>query len=114
DSQLYVVHVTCKEAVEQIAEARKKGLRVWGETCPQYLVLDQSYMEKPDFEGGKYVWSPPLRDKSNQENLWNALKRGELQTIGSDHCALDIYGQKELGKRELRKISNGGQCVEVG
>lgn len=66
DSQLYVVHVTCKEAVEQIAEARSKGFSVFGETCPQYLVLDQTYLEKHDFEGAKYVWSPPLRDKSNR------------------------------------------------
>lgn len=112
DSQLYVVHVTCKEAVEQIADARSKGFRVWGETCPQYLVLDQSYMEKPDFEGAKYVWSPPLRDKSNQEVLWNALKTGQLQTIGSDHCSFDFYGQKDLGKGDFTKIPNGGPFVE--
>ncbi|MDM8100229.1 dihydropyrimidinase [Oceanobacillus oncorhynchi] len=112
DSQLYVVHVTCKEAVEQIAEARSKGFSVYGETCPQYLVLDQTYLEKPDFEGAKYVWSPPLRDKSNQEVLWNALKSGELQTIGSDHCAFDFDGQKDLGKGDFTKIPNGGPFVE--
>ncbi|WP_339182876.1 dihydropyrimidinase [Oceanobacillus sp. FSL W7-1293] len=112
DSQLYVVHVTCKEAVEQIAEARSKGFSVFGETCPQYLVLDQTYLEKPDFEGAKYVWSPPLRDKSNQEVLWNALKSGELQTIGSDHCAFDFDGQKDLGKGDFTKIPNGGPFVE--
>src|SRR5690625_7680328 len=81
ESQLYVVHVTCEEAVEQIADARSKGFRVYGETCPQYLVLDQSYLEKPDFEGAKYVWSRPLRDQYNQEDLWNALESGQLQTI---------------------------------
>lgn len=112
DSQLYVVHVTCKEAVEQIAEARSKGFSVYGETCPQYLVLDQTYLEKPDFESAKYVWSPPLRDKSNQEVLWNALKSGELQTIGSDHCAFDFDGQKDLGKGDFTKIPNGGPFVE--
>lgn len=112
NSQLYVVHVTCKEAVEQIAEARSKGFSVYGETCPQYLVLDQTYLEKANFEGAKYVWSPPLRDKSNQEVLWNALKSGELQTIGSDHCSFDFDGQKSLGKDDFTKIPNGGPFVE--
>ncbi|RWR12874.1 dihydropyrimidinase [Siminovitchia fortis] len=112
DSQLYVVHVTCKEAVEQIAEARSRGYRVFGETCPQYLVLDQTYLEKPEFEGAKYVWSPPLRDRSNQEILWNALKSGELQTVGSDHCSFNFRGQKELGKNDFSKIPNGGPFVE--
>ncbi|MBP2077131.1 dihydropyrimidinase [Oceanobacillus polygoni] len=112
NSQLYVVHVTCKEAVEQIAEARSKGFSVYGETCPQYLVLDQTYLEKPNFEGAKYVWSPPLRDKSNHEVLWNALKSGELQTIGSDHCSFDFDGQKDLGKGDFTKIPNGGPFVE--
>lgn len=112
DSQLYVVHVTCKEAIDQIAEARSKGYRIFGETCPQYLVLDQTYLERPNFEGGKYVWSPPLRDRSNQELLWNALKCGELQTIGSDHCSFNFKGQKELGKEDFSKIPNGGPFVE--
>ncbi|WP_017797989.1 dihydropyrimidinase [Oceanobacillus kimchii] len=112
DAQLYVVHVTCKEAVDQIADARSKGFRVFGETCPQYLVLDQSYMEKENFEGAKYVWSPPLRDKSNQDVLWNALKSGQLQTIGSDHCSFDFIGQKDLGKDDFTKIPNGGPFVE--
>ena len=66
-SQLYVVHVTCEEAVQQIAEARNQGVDIWGETCPQYLMLDQTYLEKPNFEGAKYVWSPPLRPKHHQE-----------------------------------------------
>ncbi|MBM7600664.1 dihydropyrimidinase [Virgibacillus halotolerans] len=112
DSQLYVVHVTCQEAVEQIAEARNKGFRVYGETCPQYLVLDQTYLERPGFEGAKFVWSPPLRHSSNQEILWNALKSGQLQTIGSDHCSFNFKGQKELGKDDFSKIPNGGPFVE--
>lgn len=112
DSQLYVVHVTCDEAVQKISEARKKGIDVWGETCPQYLVLDQSYMEKPNFEGAKYVWSPPLREKWNQEKLWNALRNGELQTVGSDQCSFNFKGQKELGLNDFSKIPNGGPHVE--
>lgn len=112
NSQLYVVHVSCAEAAKKIAEARKKGYDVWGETCPQYLVLDQSYMEKPNFEGAKYVWSPPLREKWNQDELWNALKNGELQTLGSDQCSFDFNGQKDLGKGDFSKIPNGGPIIE--
>ncbi|SFJ66826.1 dihydropyrimidinase [Halobacillus dabanensis] len=112
NSQLYVVHVTCEEAVEAIAKARKKGYNVMGETCPQYLVLDQSYMEKPNFEGAKYVWSPPLREKYHQEVLWKALKTGDLQTLGSDQCSFDFKGQKDLGKGDFTKIPNGGPIIE--
>lgn len=112
DSQLYVVHVTCAEAVEKIAEARNKGFNVYGETCPQYLVLDQSELEKPDFEGAKYVWSPPLREKKHQQALWNALRSGQLQTLGSDQCSFDFNGQKDLGKGDFTKIPNGGPFIE--
>lgn len=112
DSQLYVVHVTCAEAAWKIAEARKKGLRVYGETCPQYLVLDQTYMEKPDFEGAKYVWSPPLREAWNQDVLWAALRSGSLQTIGSDQCSFDFKGQKDMGISDFSKIPNGGPMIE--
>ncbi|MDT8860908.1 dihydropyrimidinase [Alkalihalobacillus sp. MEB130] len=112
DSQLYVVHVSCREAVEKITEARQKGIQVYGETCPQYLVLDETYLEKPDFEGAKYVWSPPLREKSHQDALWNALKTGQLQTLGSDQCSFDFNGQKDLGKGDFTKIPNGGPIIE--
>lgn len=112
NSQLYVVHVTCEEAVQQIAEARSKGIDVWGETCPQYLMLDQSYLEKPNFEGAKYVWSPPLRPKEHQEALWKALQNGQLQTLGSDQCSFNFKGQKELGLGDFSKIPNGGPCIE--
>ncbi len=112
DSQLYVVHVTCADAALKIAEGRKKGLRIYGETCPQYLVLDQTDLEKPDFEGAKYVWSPPLREKWNQEVLWDGLWSGSLQTIGSDQCSFDFNGQKELGRGDFSKIPNGGPIIE--
>ncbi|MBP2239838.1 dihydropyrimidinase [Cytobacillus eiseniae] len=112
NSQLYVVHVSCADAARKIAEARENGVDVWGETCPQYLVLDQSYLEKPNFEGAKYVWSPPLREKWNQDVLWNALKTGQLQTVGSDQCSFDFKGQKDLGKDDFSKIPNGGPIIE--
>ncbi|MBO8177738.1 MAG: dihydropyrimidinase [Bacillus sp. (in: Bacteria)] len=111
-SQLYVVHVSCAEAVEKITQARNRGFDVWGETCPQYLVLDRSYLEKPNFEGAKYVWSPPLREKWHQDVLWNALKNGQLQTLGSDQCSFDFKGQKELGRGDFTKIPNGGPFIE--
>ncbi|WP_127529332.1 dihydropyrimidinase [Paenibacillus kobensis] len=112
DSQLYVVHVTCAEAVEKIAEARRRGLRVYGETCPQYLTLDVSYLERPNFEGAKYVWSPPLREKRHQAVLWDALWNGSLQAVGSDQCSFDFKGQKELGLGDFSKIPNGGPTIE--
>lgn len=112
NSHLYVVHVSCQDAVEKITEARNKGVDVWGETCPQYLVLDQSDLEKPNFEGAKYVWSPPLREKHHQDVLWNALKTGQLQTIGSDQCSFDFKGQKDLGRDDFTKIPNGGPIIE--
>lgn len=111
-ARLYVVHVTCAEAVQQIAEARNQGIDVWGETCPQYLVLDQSYLAQPGFEGAKYVWSPPLREAFHQEVLWNALKSGQLQTVGSDHCSFNFNGQKDLGLGDFSKIPNGGPVIE--
>ncbi|MGM9985950.1 MAG: dihydropyrimidinase [Bacillaceae bacterium] len=112
DSRLYVVHVTCAEAVEHIVKARNRGIQVWGETCPQYITLDVSYLEKPNFEGAKYVWSPPLREASHQQALWEALASGGLQTIGSDQCSFDFVGQKELGRNDFSKIPNGGPMIE--
>lgn len=112
DSRLYVVHVTCADAAAKIAEARNRGLNIYGETCQQYLVLDQSYLAKPDFEGAKYVWSPPLREKWNQDALWHALKSGQLQTVGSDQCSFNFKGQKELGRGDFSKIPNGGPTIE--
>lgn len=111
-SQLYVVHVTCADAVRRIAEAREKGWDVYGETCPQYLTLDITALEKPDFEGAKYVWSPPLREAWNQDVLWHGLKSGILQTVGSDHCPFNFAGQKELGRGDFTKIPNGGPIIE--
>ncbi|WP_421663332.1 dihydropyrimidinase [Lysinibacillus telephonicus] len=109
---LYVVHVTCKEAVDEIIKAREKGYNVYGETCPPYLTLDQTLLAKPGFEGAKYVWSPPLRPKSHQEPLWNALKAKQLQTIGSDQCSFNFNGKKQLGLNDFSKIPNGGPFIE--
>ncbi|HEY5058114.1 MAG TPA: dihydropyrimidinase [Gaiellaceae bacterium] len=109
---LYVVHVTCKEAVEPIALAREKGWDVWGETCTQYFFNSLDDIAKPNFEGAKYVYSPPVRDKSNHDVLWNAVRTDALSVISTDHCAFLFDGQKTLGKDDFSKIPNGGPGLE--
>ncbi len=109
---LYVVHVTCREAVEPIAAAREKGWDVWGETCTQYFFNSLDDIAKPNFEGAKYVYSPPVRDKSNHDVLWNAVRTDALSAISTDHCAFLFDGQKTLGKDDFSKIPNGGPGLE--
>ena len=111
-SPLYVVHVSCAEAVEPIAIAREKDWDVWGETCTQYLFVDYSFLERPDFEGGKYVYTPPPRPKANQEVLWAAVKNDVLSAISTDHCSFNWDGQKTLGRDDFSKIPNGGPGIE--
>jgi dihydropyrimidinase len=111
-SPLYVVHVTCQEAVEPIALAREKGWDVWGETCTQYFFNSLDDIAKPNFEGAKYVYSPPVRDKSNWDVLWNAVRTDALSVISTDHCAFLWDGQKTLGKDDFSKIPNGGPGLE--
>jgi dihydropyrimidinase len=111
-SPLYVVHVSCAEAVEPIQLAREKGWDVWGETCTQYFFIDYTFLERPDFEGGKYVYTPPPRDKANQEVLWNAVRTDTLSAISTDHCAFLWDGQKTIGKDDFSKIPNGGPGLE--
>jgi dihydropyrimidinase len=109
---LYVVHVTCREAVEPIARARELGWDVWGETCTQYFFNSLDDIAKPGFEGAKYVYSPPVRDKSNHDVLWNAVRTDALSAISTDHCAFLWDGQKTLGKDDFSKIPNGGPGLE--
>src|SRR3989440_1503117 len=111
-SPLYVVHVSCQESVEPIALAREKGWDVWGETCTQYLFVDYTFLERPNFEGAKYVYTPPPRDKANQEVLWNAVRTDVLSAISTDHCAFLWDGQKTLGRDDFSKIPNGGPGLE--
>ena len=109
---LYVVHVSCKESVEPIMLAREKGWDVWGETCTQYFFVDTTFLERPDFEGAKYVYTPPPREKANQDVLWNAVRTDVLSAISTDHCAFLWDGQKSLGKDDFSKIPNGGPGLE--
>lgn len=112
DVPIYVVHVSCSEAVEAINNARSRGQTVFGETCPQYLLLDDSVYQKPDFAGAAYVMSPPIRPKGHADVLWGALKSGQLQTVATDHCPFHLKGQKEMGKDDFRMIPNGGPGIE--
>ncbi len=109
---LYVVHVTCREAVEPIARARDAGWNVWGETCTQYFFNSLDDIAKPNFEGAKYVYSPPVRDKSNWDVLWNAVRTDALSVISTDHCAFLWDGQKTMGRDDFSKIPNGGPGLE--
>jgi dihydropyrimidinase len=109
---LYVVHVTCREAVEPIARAREAGWDVWGETCTQYFFNSLDDIAKPNFEGAKYVYSPPVREKSNWDVLWNAVRTDALSAISTDHCAFLWDGQKTLGQGDFSKIPNGGPGLE--
>jgi dihydropyrimidinase len=109
---LYVVHVSCKESVEPIALARDKGWNVWGETCTQYFFVDYTFLERPNFEGAKFVYTPPPRDKANQDVLWDAVRTNVLSAISTDHCAFRWDGQKTLGRDDFSKIPNGGPGLE--
>src|SRR5215218_5609542 len=109
---LYVVHVSCLESVEPIALAREKGWNVFGETCTQYLFVDETFLERPDFEGAKFVYTPPPRAKANQDVLWKAVRTDVLSAISTDHCAFLWDGQKSLGRDDFSKIPNGGPGIE--
>ena len=112
NSPVYIVHLSCYDALKEVQAARDLGLPAFAETCPQYLLLDYSLYEKPDFEGAKYVMTPPLRDKENQELLWRGLRGDDLQVISTDHCPFCFKEQKELGRGDFSKIPNGGPGVE--
>jgi len=112
NSPVYIVHLSCNEALKEVQAARDLGLPAYAETCPQYLFLDDTYYEQEDFEGAKYVMTPPLRDKANQEQLWKGLRGNDLQVISTDHCPFCFKEQKELGRDDFSKIPNGGPGVE--
>ena len=109
---VYIVHLSCREALEEAIRARLRGVQVWVETLIQYLLLDKSHAELPGFEGAKYVMSPPLRDKKNQEVLWNGLKQGLVNTVGTDHAPFDFSAQKPMGRDDFTKIPNGIPALE--
>ena len=109
---VYIVHLSCKEALDQAIAARQRGVRVGVETLIQYLTLDKSYAEKPNFEGAKFVMSPPLRDARNQSVLWNGLRDGLVNTVATDHAPFDFEKQKSMGKADFTMIPNGIPSLE--
>jgi dihydropyrimidinase len=112
DAHVYVVHLSCEEALREAIRGAERGVRVWVETLIQYLLLDRTDAEKPNFEGAKAVMSPPLRDKRNQEALWNGLRQGMIATLATDHAPFDFATQKILGLDDFIKIPNGIPSLE--
>ena len=111
-SPLYVVHLSAAEALEAITNARDTGQNVFAETCPQYLYLSLDDLARPDFEGAKYVASPPLRPREHQGSLWRGLRTNDLSVVSTDHCPFCFAEQKELGRGDFSKIPNGIPGVE--
>lgn len=112
EAPIYIVHLSCNDALEKVREGRDRGLPVYAETCPQYLYLSIENFDAPGFEGAKYVFTPPLREKWHQEKLWNGLKCDHLQVVSTDHCPFCFKEQKELGRDDFTKIPNGGPGIE--
>lgn len=109
---IYIVHLSTEEGLEEVRRAAERGVDICVETCPQYLLLDDSCYAKPDFEGAKYVMSPPLRKKSDIKALREAAMKGEIISIATDHCSFDFEGQKKKGISDFRDIPNGSAGIE--
>jgi dihydropyrimidinase len=112
DAHVYIVHLSCDEALREAAAAKYRGVKVWVETLIQYLLIDKTYAERPNFEGAKFVMSPPLRDARNQDILWNGLRSGLISTLATDHAPFDFASQKVMGKSDFTKIPNGIPSLE--
>ena len=115
---VYIVHLSSEDALNQVREARDRGLPAFAETCPQYLLLSlednmlNDDMTDKGWEGAKYVFTPPLREKRNQAKLWDGLRKDNLQVVSTDHCPFCFEDQKALGKDDFTKIPNGGPGIE--
>jgi dihydropyrimidinase len=109
---VYIVHLSSELALDQVREARDRGVPAFAETCPQYLLLSIEELERPNFQGAKYVFTPPLREKHNLPKLWDGLKHDHLQVVSTDHCPFCFEDQKVLGKDDFTKIPNGGPGIE--
>jgi dihydropyrimidinase len=110
---LYIAHLTCQETLEAVHAARLRGQKIYAETCPQYLLLSQDDYERPGFEAAKFVLSPPLRDRANWEVLWQALAKGQLQAVATDHCPWYYETHKVRGRDSFAKIPNGAPGIET-
>jgi len=113
-SRIYIVHLSSKEGLWIVKRARDNGVNVYAETCPQYLLLDEERYKEPNWNGAKYVMSPPLRTKASNEALWEGLRGGDLQVVATDHCPFDFNGKKDMfGKDDYKKIPNGAPGIET-
>lgn len=112
DASVYIVHLSNEHALKEAIKAKLGGTKVWVETLIQYLLLDKTHAELPNFEGSKFVMSPPLRDKRNQAVLWDGLESGLIATLATDHAPFDFKGQKEMGRGDFTKIPNGIPSLE--
>ncbi len=113
-SRIYIVHLSSKEGLSKVKEARDRGIDVYAETCPQYLLLDEERYKEPNFQGAKYVMSPPLRSRESNDALWMGLNSGDLQVVATDHCPFDFQGKKDMfGKDDYKKIPNGAPGIET-
>jgi dihydropyrimidinase len=110
-AHVYIVHTSCEESLREATRGAQRGVNVWVETLIQYLLLDRTDAEKPNFEGAKNVMSPPLRDKKNQDVMWNGLRQGFVATLATDHAPFD-FTQKIMGKGDFTKIPNGIPSLE--
>lgn len=108
----YIVHLSSRDALNAVRDARDRGLPAYAETCPQYLYLSQDDMARPGFEGAKFVCSPPLRPKEHQDDLWSGLRQDVIQIVSTDHAPFNFNGQKDLGRDDFSKIPNGLPSVE--
>ncbi len=111
-AHVYVVHLSCGEALRAAMRAKYAGVHAYVEALIQHLTLDKTYAELPDFEGAKYVMSTPLRHKANQDILWNGLRQRFIHTVASDHAPFDFKGQKDRGRDDFTRIPNGLPCLE--
>jgi dihydropyrimidinase len=109
---VYIVHLSSEDALNQVREARDRGVPAFAETCPQYLLLSIEELERPGFEGAKYVFTPPLRPRKHLPKLWDGLKHDHLQVVSTDHCPFCFKDQKAMGKDDFTKIPNGGPGIE--
>ena len=112
-SPVYIVHLSAERALTEVVEARDRGLPAFAETCPQYLFCSDEDLDRPGFEGAKFVCTPPLRPKHMQADLWRGLRTHDLQVVSTDHCPFCMKGQKDLGTGSFAKIPNGMPGVET-
>jgi dihydropyrimidinase len=111
-ADVYIVHLSCEEALREAIRGAERGVRVWVETLIQYLLLDRTDAERPNFEGAKAIMSPPLRDRKNQEVLWSGLRQGLISTLATDHAPFDFATQKIMGRGDFTRIPNGIPSLE--